>query len=208
MKNIKELGLELIELEDQVLLIESKVGGGKLNDWVKLSIPKIERVEYWNEDLVGFCNKIVSSTKPIEGLPLLVIEDEVNFTIQDRNFKKQTMNPYPVEEYAFTAYEKGFIEGYNKSTEFHNKAKETYKFTEEDLRKAIDGAFEKGRNRIGFFESDYDSIIKSLTKKELYVEIELIPVYDNHGNGDIFQSDKKEIIKITEGKIKAIWKEK
>lgn len=76
MKKTSELRLEVIQLEDQVLLVETKVGGGKLNDWVKLSIPKIERVEEWNQDLVGFCNKIIASTKPLEGLPLLVIEVE------------------------------------------------------------------------------------------------------------------------------------
>lgn len=33
-------------------------------------------------------------------------------------YYKQVMNPYPVEEYSHTAYEKGFIEGYQESTKW------------------------------------------------------------------------------------------
>ena len=41
--------------------------------------------------------------------------EEVDEYKKNLYFKKQVMNPYPVEEYSYTAYEKGFIEGYEES---------------------------------------------------------------------------------------------
>jgi hypothetical protein len=44
--------------------------------------------------------------------------DEVNDNRKNLYFKKQVMNPYAVEEYSHTAYEKGFIEGYEESNKY------------------------------------------------------------------------------------------
>ena len=133
MKNIKELRLETIQLEDQVLLVESKVGGGKLNDWVKLSISKIEKVEEWNEDLVGFCNKIIASTKPLEGLPLLMIEDEAmsNALNLIEESKIETESTKLILIGAYTT-------GYNKAKETYVKEIETYRRIIKDLLDIID----------------------------------------------------------------------
>jgi len=60
-------------------------------------------------------------------LPQLPQGDDVDI---DMFYHKQVMNPYPTDSQSFTSYEKGFVEGYNK-------AKEKYKYTEEDVRKAI-----------------------------------------------------------------------
>ena len=47
-------------------------------------------------------------------------------------FKKQVMNPYPEEGYAYTAYEKGFIEGYEESTKWQQE-QDKNKYSEEDM---------------------------------------------------------------------------
>jgi hypothetical protein len=44
--------------------------------------------------------------------------DEVNDNRKNLYFKKQVMNPYAVEEYSHTAYEKGFIEVYEESNKY------------------------------------------------------------------------------------------
>jgi len=44
--------------------------------------------------------------------------EEVDENKKNLYYYKQVMNPYPVEEYSYTAYEKGFIEGYQESTKW------------------------------------------------------------------------------------------
>ena len=65
----------------------------------------------------------------LEGVPLLP-----PFEIEDSNkdlfYQKQVMNPYLTGGQSYVSYEKGFMDGYNQ-------AKEKYKYTEEDLRKAF-----------------------------------------------------------------------
>jgi hypothetical protein len=51
----------------------------------------------WHED------KIIESLNPIE----LPTDEEIE---KELFYQKQVMNPYPTEEYAYTAYEKGFME--------------------------------------------------------------------------------------------------
>lgn len=63
MKKASELGLELIELEDQVLLVDEN---SKKQNIINVKINGFRRVF-----------EIIASTKPLEGLPLLVIEDGV-----------------------------------------------------------------------------------------------------------------------------------
>lgn len=212
MKPIQELGLTTIQLEDQVLLVESKVGGGKLNDWVKLSISKIEKVEEWNEDLVGFCNKIIASTKPLEGLPLLVIEDEVE-DIVGENLKRicswETYQDHPIGRYAKQALQE------------HEKTKGTFKFTELDLRFALDYGRSQGYEYASmetFQDSedlkkleleqkeDKEEFIQSLTKKELWIEVEF-----KETKSSVFRENDAAPYgiyepKITNNKIKAVWK--
>jgi hypothetical protein len=66
-------------------------------------------------------------------------------------YYKQVMNPYSTGEQSYTAYEKGFIEGFNKAMEL-NKDK---RFTSRDML----SAYIQGTNDGAQFESllDYDS---------------------------------------------------
>lgn len=168
MKNIKELGLELIELEDQVLLVDRKLG-----------------------------IKHIASTKPLEGIPLLVIEDEAE------------------SEYYKTHAKAGFgdYDDFPTFKEGYDKAKETYKFTEGNLlvirNKFVQllpigdiNAWDLIKS-IQKYTEWFDKYIQSLTKKELWVEVELSLIKENHKTG---YTVEKLVPKTTNNQIKAIWK--
>ena len=211
MKNIKELGLETIQLEDQVLLVNSKSGTSKGDLFIDKRTPNEIRNHvadsYENHFDDHWKHKIIASTKPLEGLPLLVIEDEVeNVFYQDNILDKE------VAQHFFSLFKEGY-----------NKAKETFKFTEEDLRKAI----QLGSDfcDIESFEPVPELVIsdflQSLTKKELYVEVEEKSIEEieielgiyGHDEG-LTESEYSEYIKknnvlklkITNNQIKAVWK--
>lgn len=208
MKNIKELNLELIELEDQVLLVEKSVIS--VGDYITDSL----RVWRWNDDcsLLGR-KKVISSTKPLEGLPLLVIEDEervVELFDYIENLSKTLYNPERHRDESI----KSLISVACQSV--YNKTKETYKFTEEDLKKILEFWGERGRyDKEGFtcsfekwWEQTGKNSIESLTKKELWVEIENYcgsPYTTERCPKCVDSCDRAyQRPKITDGKIKAI----
>jgi hypothetical protein len=84
--------------------------------------------------------------------------EEVNDNRKNLYFKKQVMNPYAVEEYSHTAYEKGFIEGYEESTKW--QAERMY--SEEDLREA----FRQGQDNMDY--SDTYGWYSKLTEQEWF----------------------------------------
>lgn len=206
MKNIKELGLELIELEDQVLLVDRDLNkGGDTKYYLNGFIGRLySNPQYQSYDILDFDGtllervriksnevpyRIIASTKPLEGLPLLVIEDELKDLAEKRFTGSDDITNYNLRF--------GFVEGYKK-------AKETYKFTEDDLRRA----YLAGRNN-GESKSDknFNDLLKSLTKKELWIEVEekhFRTVKNEQG-----QFIDHELIlepKITDNQIKAVWK--
>lgn len=194
MKNISELGLELIELEDQVLLVDN------LNPKVGCYLVDNDQIYgpfEINDHLIDYIGNIIASTKPLEGLPLLVIEDEVEKLIDEELIK--------------TGHESKRVRSliYGEERELaktlYYKAKETYKFTEEDLRKAIDMA--RKRDQDGCIEFEDDEIIQSLTKKELWIEVD--GCSDCHLNDGYMSSPNccREVQpKIINNQIKATYK--
>lgn len=154
MKNIKELGLELIELEDQVLLVKN---GDTPKNWYLDDANQIRKSitddpDWWSARL-GY-RSILASTKPLEGIPLLVIEDNVIGKPLDDYIRTKTNQDQCV----------GFIEGYNK-------AKEKFKFTEDDM-------VEFAMNMISQYQFGNTNIHnrsmlrESLPKKELWIEVD------------------------------------
>lgn len=219
MKNIKELGLELIELEDQVLLVDElehtkdrlilhQSINGKVNHFYKGD--EIDLDNYNSRRFLGLTFNVVASTKQLEGLPLLVIKNGIK-KLATKTLSEQdwdTSKGLPFNE----GYLKGFKEGYNN-------AKSTYKFTEEDMIEFVvwlnntDEIFEQTKH-IDFTKSDKD-VGKELleiwkeqrAKKELWVETvdycrlpyttDKCPCQNCKGEG---------LLKITNNQIKAIWK--
>jgi hypothetical protein len=220
MKRIKELGLEVIELEEQVLLV-NKNKKPNLNEWYldrEGFFPK--KVKELNGGLIyhhlddednlyfdrthEIMGLIVASTKPLEGLLLLVIEDAVEKLAINSFGHKPSKEDNDILLSLGKGYVGGFKEGYNK-------AKSTYKFTEEDLRKAYGQGKHGGSTQIHL---EFDEFIQSLTKKELWVEVDDIGrthyiKEDNNGFNDVtgINFHKYEWIpKITNNQIKGIWK--
>lgn len=187
MKKISELGLELIELEGQILLVEKEKKLSKNGDWYLSHNNNI--IHKWemygiHEGKQAWITKIVASTKPLEGLPLLVIKDYIN-----------------IPEFYLQLEKLRFQQGYDK-------ARETFKFTEEDLRRAIDIAREtlEYDERRGWYETkSEEEIIQSLTKKELWVDVEekhFRTVKNN--DGKVIDHQFTIQPKITNNQIKAI----
>jgi hypothetical protein len=102
----------------------------------------------------------LKSSPVLEGVDLLpLIEDD---GCKDLFYSKQVMNPYSKESQSYTAYEKGFIDGYNK-------AKEKYKYTEEDLRKAI---ILSATSNIDFLPDRADKVLQSIQQPKMPVGFE------------------------------------
>lgn len=213
MKKISELGLELIELEDQVLLVDRDLNkGGDTKYCLNGFIGRLySNTQYRSYDILDFDGsllkrvriksdeipyRIIGSTKPLEGLPLLVIEDEAQAE-SDNYFSEQFKKETPSHYYHLND---GFKKGYNK-------AKETYKFTEKDLRDIfLMGLMEKISSLLNEkpldkkdIESLFQKYLKSLTKKELWVETEEKIALDGH---TIIKTE----LKITNNQIKGIRK--
>lgn len=196
MKNIKELGLELIELDDQVLLVE-KNREYQTNGWAFNTGKGVFWVDMSDRYPSGY--KFIASTKPLEGLPLLVIEDEVEELI-DQEMIKMGHEPKRVRSVMYG-------EDRELAKALYNKVKSTYKFTEEDLRRAIKMSkvtqkYKYGEGRV-FVNSD-ESIIQSLTKKELWIEVE----YDYEEHPELVGNPKEEwyLPKIINNQIKGIYR--
>ena len=201
MKTILELGLELIELEDQVLLVDRDLNkGGDTMYYLNGFIGRLySNPQYQSYDILDFDGtllervriksnevpyRIIASTKPLEGLPLLVIEDESAKEMQKWFLTTKNEQADPVS----------FFKGYDK-------ARQTYKFTEEDLRKVIELARECDSDCGGiYWENGVEYIIQSLTKKELWIEVEEWSLAEN------VEAKNQNVPKIINNQIKATYK--
>lgn len=183
MKKTSEVGLSVRVVKGKVFLL--KGGAVDLNE---------ERIAF---DL----NDLIACSEQIGSFPLLVIEDGVKMLAEHSSeVQEATYTP----QHKIT-YKHGFMDGYNK-------AKETYKFTEEDLKRVLEFWGERGRyDKEGFtcsfekwWEQTGKNSIKSLTKKELWIEVE----YDYEEHPELVGNPKEEwyLPKIINNQIKAVWK--
>jgi hypothetical protein len=84
-------------------------------------------------------------------------------------YHKQVMNPYTTGEQSYTAYEKGFTEGFNKALQLTA----TKVFTMKDMMDCWNTALKFQENQVTLGE-----FIQSLRPKEIEVEIEMVKVVD------------------------------
>jgi hypothetical protein len=67
-------------------------------------VRKLLKKAFWQDFYEGDTEEnLISELTPIE----LPTDEEIE---KELFYQKQVMNPYPTEEYAYTAYEKGFME--------------------------------------------------------------------------------------------------
>ena len=92
----------------------------------------------------------------LEGVPLLP-PLEVEDNNKDLFYQKQVMNPYPTGGQSYASYEKGFIDGYNK-------AKEKYKFTEEDMINFACKVYNENYHKDDSFFTTAEAVIKSFSQ--------------------------------------------
>jgi hypothetical protein len=85
-------------------------------------------------------------------------------------YYKQVMNPYSVEEYSYTAYEKGFIEGYQESTKWQQERM----YSEEDMKQFA-----------------FECVANFLSNNDNKVEIKLVDVIIDRLNNQFEQFKKK-----------------
>jgi len=132
---------------------------------------KVREVSYLGQDngYAIIAHLPLNSSPILEGVDLLPpIEDDVEeaervFTEVLDSETKQVYNKMLLD-----ATEHGFIIGYNK-------AREKYKYTEEDMRKAITMARDLEDWQDLVWEYEYDDIIQSLHQYPTEFECEMIP---------------------------------
>ena len=116
---------ELIKTDNYLLVVDDSAIN--FDDWVYNKWGSL--FQYGIEHRLHPSTKKVIAHLPfgmystLEGVPLLPPLEQED---KELYYQKQVMQPYPVESQSYTSYENGFIDGYNK-------AKEKYKFTEEDM---------------------------------------------------------------------------
>jgi hypothetical protein len=127
----------------------------------------------------------LNNAPTLEGVSLLPpLEDDVkklsliNAKTSIKGHKEQDIN---TEIWISGARQIGFKEGYNK-------AKEKYKYTEEDLRFAIKSAFMQGVERVPYLHQLEDNIIKAIRQPKYPVGFESKDeLYMYSINGDIMK---------------------
>jgi hypothetical protein len=120
-------------------------------------------------DEINFAHLPLNNSPVLEGVPLLPpLEDEA----ESLSLKSVNKRGYTTDD-----YQDGFEDGYNK-------AKEKYKYTEEDLRKAM--AMYKGEFTKGIVYTQ-EQIIKSLQQPKMPVgfECDMIRGLPIHNSNDV-----------------------
>jgi hypothetical protein len=112
--------------------------------------------------IYGYTNSPV-----LEGVPLLPpLEDEVEKLADELYLEKSNrINDSEIRGYIVSATKGGFIDGYNK-------AKEKYKYTEEDMRNAIVKGFLMGMDREHDITEVVENFIQSLQQPKMPVAFE------------------------------------
>jgi hypothetical protein len=153
----------------------------------------------------------LSDAPIIEGVPLLPQLPQGDDVDTDMFYHKQVMNPYPTDSQSFTSYEKGFVEGYNK-------AKEKYKYTEEDVLGAMEIGFDIGKNfdddnpniGLGWLIHQKDNFIKSLQQpsRPTHFECEMVRLSSNESFGLDYGSSnlKPKTITNSQGQVELVGK--
>lgn len=174
-KPISDLGLEIIQHEDHTLLVDKKSKGGKYY-FVDNSLGK--RIESSETIPSGDVYEIISSTKQLDGIPLLVIESEEEkikrialewFVNVDKREISFDLGWIKIFEAGFNSNKKNYtrddlIEAYIKGgNDMHNHC----------IKHDWKGVYQKfDNNKFNELGARY---IKSKSKKELHIHVDLIP---------------------------------
>jgi len=112
------------------------------------------------DECLGYLTKVC---KKIEE-PKQETLEEVDENKKNLYYYKQIMNPYPVEEYSYTAYEKGFVDGYEKASKWQEK-QDKKMYSEEDLREAFESNYDSQNYGNSNLEDDFKELLEQFKKK-------------------------------------------
>ena len=205
MTKIFKLNKNLFKVGDNYICISyDKID---LNDWFVFTWCREHTIQKCTEDKVAEidhrCKKIIFSTQFIhESIPVLNIEDGESI----KPPYQQELDEYGDEIWddgKLYWAQKGFKEGYQK-------AKETFKYTEEDLRKAFDAGNKRGwsgyPNTDNWTQPKFEEFIQSLQQpKEIKsIEIEYKDWCDYDDDNTLGGLDKSDYRPVTllNGKVK------
>ena len=160
---------ELIKTENYLLVVDDSAI--KVGDWFLTDDKRIEQSapdwnpREWHKKILAHLP--LNDSPILEGVPLLppLEDDDSN---KDLFYQKQVMNPYPTGGQSYASYEKGFIDGYNK-------AKEKYKFTEEDMINFACKVYNENYHKDASFLTTAETLIKSFSqpKSPTHFEFEM-----------------------------------
>jgi hypothetical protein len=143
-------------------------------------INSLGNLEFEMESLIALpkeCKKIISHL-PLSNSPLLEGVDllpplEDNNEVWEQGLEKE-INKLPYTKHLDDGqYNDGQLAGFEfGATWGYNKAKEKYKYTEEDMRFAIKSAFMQGVERVPYLHQLEDNIIKAIQQQKYPVAFE------------------------------------
>jgi hypothetical protein len=183
---------EIIYTEHYVLIVSELTSTGKEGQVFLTKENTIHTVIGWNYgDRVIIAHRPLTDAPILERVPLLPYfgqEDDVEDLALAYASSKGYVNPEGYSDKQVGLLH-GFIDGYNK-------AKETYKYTEEDLRKAMyfstHGEYGKEKTTIGFIQS------LQQRKRPKYFECEMSPMnldeIRENGKGFLYTNTNKMVV--------------
>lgn len=190
MKTASELGLVVIQYLDHTLLVDknTKADGEFGFDLETKELLRMSKVN-WVYDP----KKIIASTRKLGDIPLLLIEDEGTVDLLTEQYSNHRWETSDNQRYFNqTSCETDFRNGYNK-------AKETYKFTEEDM---IDFAVWRSITLFDEPLTPLDQLKKwKFLTKELLIEVEYY-----YRSSREFYGDKSEWVVCDEAQFNSIKK--
>lgn len=150
---------EIIKTQDYLLVVDdSEIKQGDYGFITSAVMFYDAMLKEWNQPLGSkiIAHLPLNDSPILEGVPLLppLEDDDSN---KDLFYQKQVMNPYPTGGQSYTSYEKGFIDGYNK-------AKEKYKFTEEDMINFACKVYNENYHKDDSFFTTAETLIKSFSQ--------------------------------------------
>lgn len=182
MKRASELGLEVIQLEEQVLLI-NKNHEYQTIGWAYNSSKGVFWVSSSDRYPEGY--EFIASSKQLDGLPLLVIEDEVENLAKE--YTGDEMGRDDKKLFAILCH-------------FGRKLKESHPRTDENLLAAFQAGQQWHQDLINDAkQTHFPQFLKELDEKELWIEVEYY---------DPLPPTRQVGVrpKIENNQIKAVWK--
>jgi hypothetical protein len=109
-----------------------------LEEW----ITRLEALEWDLNYQIHVIDDMKKTLEDIKQTSKTYSSEQVDENQRNLYFKKQVMNPYPVEDHSYSAYEKGFMEGYQEAV----KLQSGKIYSEEDMKLCYMQGWNRGKD--------------------------------------------------------------